>query len=135
MPVFSLKIGSKYPNRPESCVDLVEATTIDLSCAVAWVAKDAMTAATNSSDRLSTKILRGLRLPREMHSASSALGAFKHVSVGLIYDTFVYELNLTQVELRLQSICMIEIETYCNTVTSAFLKRRRVWGNATITRH
>jgi hypothetical protein len=68
-----------------------------------------------------------------MHSASSALGAFKHVSVGLIYDTFVYELNLTQVELRLQSICMIEIETYCNTVTSAFLKRRRVWGNATIT--
>src|ERR1700757_5185253 len=28
MPVFSLKIGSRYPNRPESCVDIVEATRI-----------------------------------------------------------------------------------------------------------
>ena len=31
-PVFFLKSGSRYSNRPESCVDVVEATTIDLSC-------------------------------------------------------------------------------------------------------
>ncbi len=29
MPVFSLKSGIKYSNRPESFVDVVEATTID----------------------------------------------------------------------------------------------------------
>jgi hypothetical protein len=33
MPVFSLKNGIKYSNRPESFVDVVEATTIDFSCA------------------------------------------------------------------------------------------------------
>src|SRR5262249_10770254 len=33
MPVFCLKIGNRYPNKPESCVDGVDATTIDLSCA------------------------------------------------------------------------------------------------------
>src|SRR3974377_490464 len=42
MPVFFLSRGSMYSNRPESCVDVVEATTIDLSCASAGVA--AMTA-------------------------------------------------------------------------------------------
>src|SRR5690348_15685366 len=33
MPVFCLKTGRMWPNKPESCVDVVEATTIDLSCA------------------------------------------------------------------------------------------------------
>ena len=33
MPVFCLNSGSRYSNRPESCVEVVEATTIDLSCA------------------------------------------------------------------------------------------------------
>ena len=33
MPVLALNIGRMWPNRPESCVEVVEATTIDLSCA------------------------------------------------------------------------------------------------------
>ena len=33
MPVFALNSGRMWPNRPESCVEVVEATTIDLSCA------------------------------------------------------------------------------------------------------
>src|SRR6185503_10410946 len=33
MPVFLVKIGSRYSNRPESCVEVVDATTIDLSWA------------------------------------------------------------------------------------------------------
>src|SRR5436190_2243151 len=33
MPVLALNSGRIWPNRPESCVDVVEATTIDLSCA------------------------------------------------------------------------------------------------------
>lgn len=64
-----------------------------------------MTAETDSSDRVSTKILRGPRPPQEMHLASSILGAFKHVSVGLIDYTIAYDLNLPQVEWRLQTIC------------------------------
>src|SRR5215471_7234817 len=35
IPVFCLKIGNRYSNKPESCVDVVDATTIDLSCAYA----------------------------------------------------------------------------------------------------
>src|SRR6516164_5010397 len=35
MPVFCLNSGRMWPNRPESCVDVVEATTMDLSCAEA----------------------------------------------------------------------------------------------------
>jgi hypothetical protein len=30
-PVFPVNSGSKCPNRPESCVEVVEATTIDFS--------------------------------------------------------------------------------------------------------
>src|SRR4051812_36094432 len=37
MPVLALNSGRMWPNRPESCVDVVEATTIDLSCANAGV--------------------------------------------------------------------------------------------------
>src|SRR5215472_13166437 len=39
IPVFCLKIGNRYSNKPESCVDVVDATTIDLSCAEANVDK------------------------------------------------------------------------------------------------
>src|SRR5262245_30240118 len=35
MPVFALNSGRMWPNSPESWVDVVDATTIDLSCAVA----------------------------------------------------------------------------------------------------
>src|SRR5215831_5633677 len=35
MPVFCLNSGRMWPNRPESCVEVVEATTMDLSCAEA----------------------------------------------------------------------------------------------------
>src|SRR5215213_10371003 len=45
MPVLALNIGSKWPNRPESCVEVVEATTIDLSCAKAWPANTRAAAA------------------------------------------------------------------------------------------
>ena len=33
IPVLALNSGRIWPNRPESCVEVVEATTIDLSCA------------------------------------------------------------------------------------------------------
>src|SRR5262245_33924597 len=39
MPVFSVKRGNKYSNRPESFVEVVEATTIDFCCASAGPAK------------------------------------------------------------------------------------------------
>src|ERR1043165_4474836 len=45
MPVACLKIGSRWPNRPESWVDVVEATMIDLSCASAGVHSAAAIAA------------------------------------------------------------------------------------------
>src|SRR5262245_36402969 len=35
MPVFCLNSGRMWPNRPESCVEVVDATTMDLSCAEA----------------------------------------------------------------------------------------------------
>src|SRR5215467_10416630 len=35
MPVFCLKSGRMKPYSPESCVEVVEATTMDLSCAEA----------------------------------------------------------------------------------------------------
>src|SRR5262245_36857720 len=35
MPVFCLNSGRMKPYRPESCVEVVEATTMDLSCAEA----------------------------------------------------------------------------------------------------
>jgi hypothetical protein len=38
MPVLALNSGRMWPNRPESCVDVVEATTMDLSCASAGAA-------------------------------------------------------------------------------------------------
>src|SRR4051812_49739667 len=44
MPVLALNIGRMWPNRPESCVEVVEATTIDLSCAEAWPANTALAA-------------------------------------------------------------------------------------------
>ena len=50
MPVFFLNSGSRYSKRPESCVDLVEATMIDLSCALtgeAWISPATATAAIN----------------------------------------------------------------------------------------
>jgi hypothetical protein len=34
MPVFALKIGKMHPKRPESRVEVVDATMIDRSCAI-----------------------------------------------------------------------------------------------------
>src|SRR5262249_4779702 len=39
MPVFSVKSGSKWSNKPESFAEVVEATTIDLPCASTGPAK------------------------------------------------------------------------------------------------
>src|SRR6185312_14492019 len=53
MPVLALNSGRIWPNRPESCVDVVEATTIDLSCACAGVAASmAMVAARTNRRRV-----------------------------------------------------------------------------------
>src|SRR3954469_1254670 len=51
MPVLALNIGRMWPNRPESCVEVVEATTIDLSCAEAWPANTALAAIAISTRR------------------------------------------------------------------------------------
>src|SRR5262249_6824799 len=50
MPVLALNAGRMWPNRPESWVEVVEATTIDLSCAAAG-AMQSRVAATISSVR------------------------------------------------------------------------------------
>ena len=39
MPVFCVKIGNRCLNKPESCVEVVEATMIDFSCAKVCPAK------------------------------------------------------------------------------------------------
>src|SRR4051794_1291187 len=44
MPVLALNIGRMWPNSPESWVEVVDATTIDLSCAEAWPANTALAA-------------------------------------------------------------------------------------------
>ena len=44
MPVFMLKSGNKWSNRPVSFVEVVEATTIDFSWAVAQPADEITTA-------------------------------------------------------------------------------------------
>jgi len=55
MPVLALSSGRMCPNRPESCVDVVDATTMDLSWASAGV--QLMRApTTNPSSRRETAI-------------------------------------------------------------------------------
>src|SRR4029450_3683315 len=51
MPVFSVKIGSRRLNKPESFVEVVEATTIDFSCVRPGPAEKtaALTIAVNAS--------------------------------------------------------------------------------------
>jgi hypothetical protein len=44
MPVLALKIGSRWPNRPESWVDVVEAATMDFCWALAAPANPMPTA-------------------------------------------------------------------------------------------
>ena len=53
MPVLALNIGRMWPNRPESCVEVVEATTIDLSCATAWPANTRLAVAAMIKRRVS----------------------------------------------------------------------------------
>src|SRR5262245_43005209 len=45
MPVLASNSGRMCPNRPESCVEVVEATTMHLSCASAGAPASAMVAA------------------------------------------------------------------------------------------
>src|SRR5215813_4027314 len=52
MPVFCLKSGRMKPYSPESCVEVVDATTIDLSCASAGAQSAAATAAARRSRRV-----------------------------------------------------------------------------------
>jgi hypothetical protein len=53
MPVLALNIGRMWLNRPESCVEVVEATTIDLSCATAWPANARLAVAAMIKRRVS----------------------------------------------------------------------------------
>src|SRR5262249_34987518 len=59
MPVFCLNSGRMWPKRPESCVDVVEATTIDLSCAGAGDTASTQTIATRA--RIARRI--GMEFP------------------------------------------------------------------------
>src|SRR5262245_60335406 len=49
MPVLALNSGRMWPNRPESCVEVVEATTMDLSCARTGPAATRATVAAKTS--------------------------------------------------------------------------------------
>src|SRR5262245_48095624 len=49
MPVFALNSGRMWLNRPESCVEVVEATTMDLSCARTGPAPTSATIAAKTS--------------------------------------------------------------------------------------
>src|SRR5499433_2467844 len=59
MPVFCLNSGRMWPKRPESCVDVVEATTIDLFCAGAGDTASTQTIATRA--RIARRI--GMEFP------------------------------------------------------------------------
>src|SRR5258707_334327 len=60
MPVLALKSGRIWPKRPESCVEVVEATTIDLSSARAGP-PSRMAATAMRQRRLSMSVPRGWR--------------------------------------------------------------------------
>src|SRR6516225_8213854 len=49
IPVLALNSGRMWPNRPESCVEVVEATTMDLSCAHTGPAATRETVAANTN--------------------------------------------------------------------------------------
>src|SRR6516165_2211384 len=61
MPVFCLNSGRMWPKRPESCVDVVEATTIDLSCAGAGAGDTASTQTIATRARIARRI--GMEFP------------------------------------------------------------------------
>jgi hypothetical protein len=57
MPVFAVKIGKMYPKRPESCVEVVDATMIDRSCAIVVDAmKSAAATTANTKCKLRTRL-------------------------------------------------------------------------------
>src|SRR5260221_11308987 len=60
MPVLALNSGRIWPKRPESCVEVVEATTIDLSSARAGP-PSRMAATAMRQRRLSMTVPRGWR--------------------------------------------------------------------------
>src|SRR5260370_41933624 len=60
MPVLALNSGRIWPKRPESCVEVVEATTIDLSSARAGP-PSRMAATAMRQRRLSMSVPRGWR--------------------------------------------------------------------------
>src|SRR5262245_4724241 len=60
MPVFALNSGRMWLNRPECSVDVVEATTMDLSCARTGAAARAMVAAKTSRLRRVGMVLSSL---------------------------------------------------------------------------
>src|SRR5262249_20165073 len=97
MPVLALNSGRMWPNRPESCVDVVEATTMDLSCARAGAAATSvMVAAKTTRLRRVGMMFSSSYAYREIDDgqtksspavnrrASSVLGAEKKASAGAL---------------------------------------------------
>src|SRR5262249_253128 len=94
MPVLALNSGRMWPNRPESCVEVVDATTMDLSRAPTGpAAMRATVAAKNSRLRRIGMVLSSLcssieewataqtsNSPRMNRRASSVLGSPKNLS-------------------------------------------------------
>src|SRR5690349_13950754 len=72
MPVLALNNGRIWPNNPVSCVDVVEATTMDLSCAADDAVKTVRETRASSRRRVS---MRGslLRLDKQF-AADEFLG-------------------------------------------------------------
>ncbi len=85
MPVLALNSGRMWPNRPESCVDVVEATTIDLSCATASDGASASDAAASNEmlrAACSVSLSYKTRSPAMNRRAASLAGWVKKAAAG-----------------------------------------------------
>src|SRR5215468_4904457 len=100
MPVLALKSGRMWPNRPESCVDVVEATTMDLSCARAGAAATSVMVAAKTTRLRRVGMIfssscayhdtddgQTSSSPAVNRRASSVLGAEKKASAGALSIT------------------------------------------------
>ena len=98
MPVFCLNSGRMWPNRPESSVEVVEATTIDLSCAQrrrAQARPPVRSGMRNPAVHCLILSIQITRSPRRNAAASGVagaeefyrLGAFEQSSAGEKHDS------------------------------------------------
>src|SRR5712671_3856010 len=78
MPVACRKIGRMWPNRPESSVEVVDATTIDFSCAEAGAQRAAARAAARSNRR----VCMGSSVPSDDEIAADEGGALRGCGCG-----------------------------------------------------